>query len=101
MKHGAIASSVGHDSHNLCVVGVDEASMAAAANRLIETGGGFAVADDGKVVAELASLQQAYAGPTSYKYEGVFPLSTVPQDKDVAWRNDFAREVVDQMFSEF
>ncbi|WP_449255714.1 adenine deaminase [Bosea sp. (in: a-proteobacteria)] len=54
MKHGAIASSVGHDSHNLCVVGVDEASMAAAANRLIETGGGFAVADGGKVVAELA-----------------------------------------------
>ncbi len=30
MKRGAIASSVGHDSHNLCVVGADEASMAAA-----------------------------------------------------------------------
>ncbi len=54
MEHGAIASSVGHDSHNLCVVGVDEASMAAAANRLIEIGGGFAVADGGKVTAELA-----------------------------------------------
>lgn len=54
MKHGAIASSVGHDSHNLCVVGVDEASMAAAANRLIEIGGGFAVADQGKITAELA-----------------------------------------------
>jgi adenine deaminase len=54
MKRGAIASSVGHDSHNLCVVGVDEASMAAAANRLIAIGGGFAVADGGKVTAELA-----------------------------------------------
>jgi adenine deaminase len=56
MKRGAIASSVGHDSHNLCVVGVDEASMAAAANRLIEIGGGFAVADGvcGVVTAELA-----------------------------------------------
>ena len=54
MKRGAIASSVGHDSHNLCVVGVDEASMAAAANRLIEIGGGFAVAEGGTVVAELA-----------------------------------------------
>lgn len=54
MKHGAIASSVGHDSHNLCVVGVDAASMAAAANRLVEIGGGFAVADGGKVTAELA-----------------------------------------------
>ncbi len=54
MKHGAIASSVGHDSHNLCVVGIDEASMAAAANRLIAIGGGFAVADGGVVTAELA-----------------------------------------------
>lgn len=54
MQRGAIASSVGHDSHNLCVVGVDQASMAAAANRLIETGGGFAVADGGKVMAALA-----------------------------------------------
>ncbi len=54
MKHGAIASSVGHDSHNLCVVGVDAASMAAAANRLIQIGGGFAVADGGVVTAELA-----------------------------------------------
>ena len=54
MKRGAIASSVGHDSHNLCVVGVDPVAMAAAANRLIETGGGFAVADGERVVAELA-----------------------------------------------
>ncbi|AOG03978.1 adenine deaminase [Bosea sp. RAC05] len=54
MKRGAIASSVGHDSHNLCVVGVDAASMAAAANRLIAIGGGFAVADGGEVTAELA-----------------------------------------------
>ncbi|HEV7338552.1 MAG TPA: adenine deaminase C-terminal domain-containing protein, partial [Bosea sp. (in: a-proteobacteria)] len=54
MRHGAIASSVGHDSHNLCVVGVDEPSMAAAANRLIALGGGFAVAEAGEVTAELA-----------------------------------------------
>lgn len=54
MQRGAIASSVGHDSHNLCVVGVDEASMAAAINRLVAIGGGFCVADDGTVLAELA-----------------------------------------------
>jgi adenine deaminase len=53
MKRGAIASSVGHDSHNLCVVGVDEVDMAAAVNRLREIEGGFAVARDGKVIAEL------------------------------------------------
>jgi len=53
MKRGAIASSVGHDSHNLCVVGADESDMAAAVNRLREIEGGFAVVRDGKVVAEL------------------------------------------------
>ena len=53
MKRGAIASSVGHDSHNLCVVGTNTTDMAAAVNRLREIEGGFAVADGGRVVAEL------------------------------------------------
>ncbi len=54
LRRGAIASSVGHDAHNLCVVGVDDADMAAAVNRLREIGGGFAVASGGEVRAELA-----------------------------------------------
>ena len=54
LKRGAIASSVGHDSHNITVVGADDEDMAAAVNRLIELGGGFAVAEGGKVTAELA-----------------------------------------------
>jgi adenine deaminase len=53
MKSGAIASTVGHDSHNICVVGADESDMAVAANRLQEIEGGFTVARDGKIVAEL------------------------------------------------
>ncbi|NGP18276.1 adenine deaminase [Devosia aurantiaca] len=54
LKRGAIASSVGHDSHNITVVGTDDADMALAVNRLIEMGGGFAVADGGSITAELA-----------------------------------------------
>jgi adenine deaminase len=54
MKRGAIASSVGHDSHNITVVGADEEDMAVAVNRLIEIEGGFAVAGGGRVLAELA-----------------------------------------------
>jgi adenine deaminase len=53
MKRGAIASSVGHDSHNITVVGANEADMAVAVNRLIEIEGGFAVAEGGRVLAEL------------------------------------------------
>jgi adenine deaminase len=53
LREGAIASSVGHDSHNICVVGVAAADMAAAVNRVIELGGGFVVAAAGTVRAEL------------------------------------------------
>lgn len=54
LKRGAIASSVGHDSHNITVVGANDADMATAVNRLIELGGGFAVANGGRITAELA-----------------------------------------------
>jgi adenine deaminase len=54
LKRGAIASSVGHDSHNVTVVGADDADMALAANRLGELKGGFVVAAEGRVLAELA-----------------------------------------------
>lgn len=50
---GAIASSVGHDSHNLIVVGVDPADMRAALASLLECGGGFSVVKNGKVLARL------------------------------------------------
>jgi adenine deaminase len=54
LKRGAIASSVGHDSHNICVVGVDDADMAVAVGRLRELGGGFVAAGEGRILAELA-----------------------------------------------
>ncbi len=54
LKHGAIASTVGHDSHNICIVGVSDEDMAFAANHLKNICGGFVVVRDGKVLAELA-----------------------------------------------
>jgi adenine deaminase len=54
LKSGAIASTVGHDSHNICIVGVNEDDMALAANRLGEIKGGFVVVEDGKVTGEIA-----------------------------------------------
>lgn len=53
LRHGALASSVGHDSHNICVVGTNDADMAVAVNRLEETGGGFVAVRNGQVIAEL------------------------------------------------
>ncbi|MGH6923937.1 MAG: adenine deaminase [Propylenella sp.] len=54
LKRGAIASSVGHDSHNITVVGADDSDMAAAVNRIIEMQGGLVVTAGGAVRAELA-----------------------------------------------
>jgi len=54
LKRGAIASSVGHDSHNITVVGVDEADMAVAVNHLGAIEGGFVVVEGGRVRAEIA-----------------------------------------------
>jgi adenine deaminase len=51
---GALAGSVGHDSHNLIVVGDNDADMALAVNRLIELQGGYVAARGGEVRAELA-----------------------------------------------
>jgi adenine deaminase len=54
LRRGALASSVGHDSHNVIVVGADDGEMAVAVNRLIELQGGFVAVLDGVVVGELA-----------------------------------------------
>lgn len=50
---GALASSHAHDAHNLVVVGIDDADMAVAANRLREIGGGQVAVAGGRVLAEV------------------------------------------------
>ncbi len=53
MKKGAIASSVSHDSHNLIVIGTNDADMAVAANHILAMGGGSVVVAEGKVLADM------------------------------------------------
>ncbi|MBP1572840.1 MAG: adenine deaminase [Oscillospiraceae bacterium] len=48
IKNGAIASTVGHDSHNLIVVGDNDDDMYKAVMALIECGGGYAVVRSGE-----------------------------------------------------
>jgi adenine deaminase len=54
LKRGAFASTVAHDAHNIVVLGVDDADMAACVMRLAEIGGGIVISDGGHVVEELA-----------------------------------------------
>jgi adenine deaminase len=46
LQRGAIASSVAHDSHNIVVVGVDDAAMCRVANAVIAERGGIAAGRD-------------------------------------------------------
>lgn len=51
LKEGAIASTVGHDSHNLAVLGTNDADMLAAARALEACGGGQCAVRNGQVLA--------------------------------------------------
>jgi adenine deaminase len=48
---GAVASTIAHDSHNLLIVGTNEADMASAGNKLAEVGGGMVAVREGEVLA--------------------------------------------------
>lgn len=54
MTSGAIASTVGHDNHNVIVMGTNFEDMAQAVNRLIEIGGGQILVDGGEIIKEVA-----------------------------------------------
>jgi adenine deaminase len=51
ITNGALASTVGHDAHNLAVVGTNDADMICAAKALATTQGGQCVVQDGRVLA--------------------------------------------------
>ncbi|MFC5627240.1 adenine deaminase [Algoriphagus winogradskyi] len=54
LKTGAIASSVGHDSHNIIAVGIDDESICKAVNLIIEAKGGVsAVSGDQEEILPL------------------------------------------------
>ncbi|MBH53464.1 MAG: adenosine deaminase [Opitutaceae bacterium] len=102
LKEGAVASSVGHDAHNVIVAGFDETSMQLAIETIRESQGGVVVIQDGKVeafiplpiaglisdsragdVAEAASKVKAAwvdAGCTlPYMGFNLLPLSVIPE----------------------
>ena len=73
LKRGALASSVGHDSHNITAVGCDDARLARAINLVIKAKGGLAVVGDAGEelllplpVAGLMSDQDGYQVAAAY-----------------------------------
>lgn len=72
LKEGAIASSVGHDSHNIIAVGVDNESIAKAVNLIIAAKGGVSAVGKGQEmllelpVAGIMSEKNGYDVAKSY-----------------------------------
>jgi adenine deaminase len=54
LREGAVASSVGHDAHNVIVAGLDEADMRVALREIRRMRGGVCVVARGKVAAAVA-----------------------------------------------
>ncbi|TDH25551.1 adenine deaminase [Segetibacter sp. 3557_3] len=72
LTHGAIASTVAHDSHNIIAVGVDEGSIARAVNLLITAKGGVSCVNNDQElllplpVAGLMSTEDGYQVAAKY-----------------------------------
>ncbi|NQT35425.1 adenine deaminase [bacterium] len=54
IRRGAIGSTVAHDSHNIIIAGVDDNSIIAAINHLVEIGGGQVVTNGSHIQASLS-----------------------------------------------
>lgn len=101
IRSGAVASSVGHDAHNLIVAGISEADMQLAVKTIKEQNGGVVVVDGGlvkalvplpiagllsdkratEVAAETSTLKEAWqALGCTLPYMGfnLIPLSVIP-----------------------
>lgn len=72
LKAGALASCIGHDSHNIIAVGTDDSDLCAAVNAVIEGKGGISVSNKGKTtllplpVAGIMSHRDAYEVAEQY-----------------------------------
>jgi adenine deaminase len=67
LRHGAIASSVAHDSHNIIAVGCSDRDIVESVNAVIHSQGGVSAVDQGTIrvlelpVAGLMSAEDGYA----------------------------------------
>ncbi len=53
LKNGAIGSTIGHDSHNIIIVGGNDKDILATVEELKKIGGGLVIASEGKVLRKL------------------------------------------------
>jgi adenine deaminase len=82
LRNGAVASSVGHDAHNIVIAGTNESDMRVALNSLAASQGGICVVSEGRL---LAAVDLPIAGLLSDARATVVAAQTT-QFKEV-WNN--------------
>ena len=80
LKQGAIASTVGHDSHNIIVVGCNDLDMELAVQALVTQGGGLVIVCDAKVEASLVLdvaglMSTADAAEVAENFSGILKVA--------------------------
>jgi adenine deaminase len=90
IKGGAIASTVGHDSHNLVVVGDNDGDILAAIAAAKQAGGGWFAVADGEVAA---ALPLPVAGLMSMEQEAAVIEEQVEAVNEAAWGLGIGREI--------
>ena len=83
IKHGAVALSVAHDSHNIIAVGVSDKEIEFAVNELIKQNGGVILVRDNKVVSSMP-----------------LPLGGLMSDQSGEWVEDSLNKIHDVAFKE-
>ena len=53
LKYGAVASSVGHDAHNLIVAGLNVSDMHLAVDTIKNDQGGIVIVNNGKIISKI------------------------------------------------
>ncbi|WP_431283800.1 adenine deaminase [Humitalea sp. 24SJ18S-53] len=88
--HGAVATTISHDSHNLMVFGRDPALMAIAANALIAAGGGMAVMEpDGRLTVLPLPIAGLLAETPAPETARAFAALRDAADRTVDWAPPF------------
>ncbi len=93
MRHGAVATSIAHDSHNIIVIGDNDRDMADAVRKLIAIGGGITMFQDGK---ELGTHRLEIAGLMTD-----LPLEEVTECLDEMHRTAYERLGVSEKIDPF
>jgi adenine deaminase len=72
LKHGAIASSVAHDSHNIIAVGVDDESICRAVNLVIKEKGGVSCVENNNYLILSLPVAGLMSNEDGYKVAGLY-----------------------------